>query len=172
MTMADTVHIHYVQGDATRPATSGPVIIAHVCNDAGGWGAGFVLAISKRWKSPESQYRLWSKNKLPGAPPFALGEVLFVPVDHNTVIANMIGQHGIRRPSTADLTTPPPIRYDAVDCALAQVGEEALRLGASVHMPRIGCGLAGGTWDRIEPPLQTRLCGRGIAVTVYDFPSS
>lgn len=36
-------------------------------------------------------------------------------------------------------------------------------------MPRIGCGLAGGTWDRIEPLIQANLIDPGVAVTVYDF---
>lgn len=40
--------------------------------------------------------------------------------------------------------------------------------GASVHMLRIGCGLAGGKWSRIEPLITERLVKRGIAVTVYD----
>lgn len=40
--------IRCIQGDATRPDTDGPVIIVHVCNDVGGWGRGFVVAISKR----------------------------------------------------------------------------------------------------------------------------
>ena len=34
-------------------------IIAHVCNDSGGWGRGFVLALSKKWPEPESKYRQW-----------------------------------------------------------------------------------------------------------------
>lgn len=36
-------------------------------------------------------------------------------------------------------------------------------------MPRIGCGLAGGTWDRIEPLIAHRLVEQGIPVTVYDL---
>jgi hypothetical protein len=44
----------------------------------------------------------------------------------------------------------------------------AAELGASVHMPRIGCGLAGGRWERIEPLITRRLSEHGIAVTVYD----
>ncbi|RAJ47078.1 hypothetical protein K353_00279 [Kitasatospora sp. SolWspMP-SS2h] len=43
------------------------------------------------------------------------------------------------------------------------------RLGASVHMPRIGCGLAGGRWERIEPLVTDRLTARGVPVTVYDL---
>ncbi|MEU2680946.1 hypothetical protein ABZ638_29070 [Streptomyces sp. NPDC007107] len=45
---------------------------------------------------------------------------------------------------------------------------ESAGLGASVHMPRIGCGLAGGTWARVEPLVTGRLVARGIEVTVYD----
>ncbi|EPJ40147.1 hypothetical protein STAFG_2811 [Streptomyces afghaniensis 772] len=35
-------------------------------------------------------------------------------------------------------------------------------------MPRIGCGLAGGKWSRVEPLIEERLIRRGISVTVYD----
>ena len=35
-------------------------------------------------------------------------------------------------------------------------------------MPRIGCGLAGGKWSRVEPLIIERLVKRDIAVTVYD----
>ena len=38
--------IHYTTGDATRPATDGRNIIAHICNDIGGWGKGFVGPLS------------------------------------------------------------------------------------------------------------------------------
>ena len=30
--------INYLQGDATAPQAAGHKIIAHVCNDLGGWG--------------------------------------------------------------------------------------------------------------------------------------
>ncbi len=158
------VPIHYTVGDASRPATRRHVIIAHVCNDIGGWGAGFVLALSERWRQPEEQYRRWHRDGMAGSSPFVLGAVQFVRVGETTVVANMIGQHGVRGHGRL-----PPIRYEAVDLALERVGEEALQTGASVHMPRIGCGLAGGTWDRIEPLILTRLSKRGVAAVVYDF---
>lgn len=60
-------------------------------------------------------------------------------------------------------------RYEAIDAGLAAVARHALELGAFVHMPRTGCGLAGGTWSRIEPLIETRLTGRGLSVSVYDF---
>ncbi len=34
---------------------------------------------------------------------------------------------------------------------LENIGDKAIELNASVHMPRIGCGLAGGKWESIEP---------------------
>lgn len=49
--------ITYLKGDATTPQARGNKIIAHVCNDLGGWGKGFVLAISKRWPEPAAKAR-------------------------------------------------------------------------------------------------------------------
>ena len=52
-----------VVGDATDPqfsSISEVAIIPHICNDQGGWGRGFVLALSKKWKAPERAYRTLS----------------------------------------------------------------------------------------------------------------
>ncbi len=154
--------IAYVKGDATSPQAKGPKVIAHICNDLGGWGKGFVVAVSKRWREPERDYRDWHRHR--SGNDFGLGAVRLVQVRPDTWVANMIGQHGMRAGSSG-----PPIRYPAVEQCLSRVGDEALRLGASVHMPRIGCGLAGGTWDRIEPLVVRALSERDVAVTVYDF---
>jgi O-acetyl-ADP-ribose deacetylase (regulator of RNase III) len=87
-----------------------------------------------------------------------------VQVGPNTWVANVIGQHGLRSGGRK-----PPIRYEAVEQCLAKVAEKARELAASVHMPRIGCGLAGGRWERIEPLIVKTLCEAGIPVTVYDL---
>ena len=78
----------------------------------------------------------------------------------------MIGQKGIRHTKAG-----PPIRYKAAEQCLSKVAEGAIELGASIHMPRIGCGLAGGTWAEIEPIIFRQLCNRGPAVYVYDLKS-
>jgi O-acetyl-ADP-ribose deacetylase (regulator of RNase III) len=154
--------ITYLKGDATCPQAKGVKIICHVCNDIGGWGKGFVLAISRRWAQPEAEYRKWhAADKDSG---FALGRVQFVQVEPYIWVANMVGQRGIKRGSSG-----PPIRYDAVAESLQQVAVKARELGASVHMPRIGCGLAGGEWSQVEPLIEQHLVGAGIPVTVYDF---
>jgi hypothetical protein len=60
------------------------------------------------------------------------------------------------------------VRYESIDTALSLVAARAAELKASVHMPRIGCGLAGGRWERVEPLIEARLVHSGIPVTVYD----
>ncbi len=154
--------IKYLKGDATSPQTKGEKIICHVCNDLGGWGKGFVLAISKRWPEPEKDYREWHRHRSKND--FALGKVRFIDVGNYMTVANMVAQRGMKTGSNG-----PPIRYDAVSKCLAVVANEALNRTASVHMPRIGCGLAGGKWEKIEPLIEAELIIKGIDVYVYDF---
>ncbi|KNY26901.1 macro domain-containing protein [Pseudobacteroides cellulosolvens] len=153
-------NIVFLKGDATCPSQQGVKIIAHICNDIGGWGKGFVLALSKKWKQPEAEYRKWFKE----GENFKLGEVQFVQAQEDIFIANMIGQHDIKRGANG-----PPIRYEAVNECLNKLGLKALEINASVHIPRIGCGLAGGKWENIEPLIISNLTERGIPVYVYDF---
>ena len=153
--------IKYIKGDATNPATEGNKIIVHICNDIGGWEKGFVMAISDRWKEPETKYKEWYSSQ----DNFSLGQTQFVKVKDDLWIANLIGQHKINR----DKKGNPPIRYEAVAKGLAKVGEFAKQNNATVHMPRIGCGIAGGTWDKIEPIILSTLADKNIQVTVYDL---
>ncbi len=41
---------------------------------------------------------------------------------------------------------------------------------ATVHMPRIGCGLAGGQREIVEALVRDELVAHEINVTVYDLP--
>jgi O-acetyl-ADP-ribose deacetylase (regulator of RNase III) len=161
--------ITYLKGDATQPVTPGNAIIVHVCNDIGAWGAGFVLAISKRWPAPEAAYRAWASapnGTGPGTgPDFELGAVQFVPVSDEWMVANLIGQHNVRRRQE----DPIPVRYPAIRKGLSNVCAMARAKRASVHMPRIGCGHAGGRWEEIEGLVLSELVNQGIAVFVYDF---
>lgn len=154
--------IQYLKGDATNPQAKGNKIIAHICNDIGGWGKGFVLAISKRWKEPEAAYRKWYADGASGG--FELGKMQFVPAQQNIWVANMLAQRGTKTGSKG-----PPIRYDALKKCLAQLTQHAQEHSASVHMPRIGCGLAGGKWEEVEPLIEQTLLANKVSVYVYDF---
>lgn len=152
--------IIYLKGDATLPKTDGNKIIAHICNDIGGWGKGFVVAISKRWKAPEIAYREWHKTQTD----FVLGNIQVVQVEDDIFVANMLAQRGI-----GIINNQPPINYEAVESCLSELAKNAQTLQASVHMPRIGCGLAGGKWEIIEPIIQKTLLANDIETFVYDF---
>lgn len=172
-------NITYLNGDATRPDLSGGLrVLPHICNNIGGWGSGYVLALSARWDGPERRYRQWSahcKGDLP------LGLIQTVPVkddDGSTLfIANMVAQQGVVGPDN-----PRPVDYEALFCCLSNLAswirsyedvQESIHRpgfpeGTTIHMPRIGCGLGGGNWEIVE--LLIRTCLSEYDVFVYDLP--
>jgi len=162
--------IKYVVGDATEPIQrKGIRIIAHIINDAGKWGAGFSGALSRKWKDPEEYYRnqyRWVRNYI------KLGDIQWKFINENLAVCGLIAQHDVRSRHNRI-----PIRYDALDTALERLAEGCRRLEGrclnsdkvlvTLHMPRIGTGLAGGTWDRIEPLIEERLWD--LQVYIYDL---
>lgn len=157
-----TQSIKYITGDATQPIGEGNKLIIHVCNNIGAWGAGFVIALSKRWTQPEHMYRQWAKSYAPNTLP--LGDVQFVQVEKNIVVGNMIGQV-----SVGHMNGVPPIRYNAIEKALKEVAEFTKPRNYSVHAPKFGAGLAGGDWNQIEQIINEQLCQKGVPVTIYEF---
>jgi O-acetyl-ADP-ribose deacetylase (regulator of RNase III) len=146
--------IHFIKGDATRPRGEGTKIICHISNDVGAWGAGFVLALSKRWAEPEEMYREGVNR--------SLGNVQVVEVEDDILVANMIAQHDIR----PDANGLPPIRYNALRTCLTAVNDLAVQINATLHMPRIGAGLAGGRWEDIEKIIRETA---RVNVYIYDL---
>jgi Ca-activated chloride channel family protein len=169
--------IRYVHGDATRPIGTGLKIVGHLCTDGGAWEQrGFAQSVARRWPEPEPRYQAWARGELAGAADFRPGSIQLVAVEPQVWVANMIGKSVARPRVQFDLgfgrgAGEPRVRVDyaALERALAELAGEALRLGASVHMPRIGCGAAGGRWGRVEPMIVRHLAARGIPVTVYDL---
>jgi hypothetical protein len=147
--------IKYIIGDATHPTSAGLKFITHISNDCHAWGAGFVLALSKRWPQPEAVYRVTKV--------LTLGDIQVIPVEPDITVINMIAQSGIGR------RNGPPIRYPALEQCLKKVGDLALEYHATVIGPRFGSGLAGGNWEAIEMLIDQQLCQRGIEVTIYDL---
>lgn len=155
--------IRYIKGDATCPIGDDKKIIIHCCNDLvpGRWGRGFVLALNK-WPEPKAEYMKWSKQGKKSG--YKLGNLQFVKVADDIVVCNMIGQHNIKTQNGL-----PPIRYSAISTCLEKIAIATIRNDASIHCPRFGAGLAGGSWDTIEVLLKEHLCAQDIQVTVYDI---
>ena len=155
--------ISYVRGSATNPVGDGNKFIMHICNDIGHWGGGFTAAVSRRWFKPHIAYHHWRMLN-DADEDMELGTIQIVKVESDIWVINLIGQHRTGGPNSIR----PPIRYEAVRTGLLRVARAAANRNASVHMPRIGCGLAGGQWAQVEPLIHEALTNNGIAVTVYD----
>ena len=145
--------INYRIGDATELYEEGPKILMHVCNNIGLWGKGFVLAISRKWSNPEKSYR---SKKI-----YSLGHVTFVEVEPDFYVANMIAQVGVRSRSNRR-----PLSYEALSSCLSQVNTFSKQIGATIHAPRIGSGLAGGKWSQIESLIEDLIENQ---VYIYDL---
>lgn len=153
--------ITYVKGDATQPIGSGPKFIVHCCNDQGAWGAGFTKALSDKWDEPKLAY---SDAYSSGA--VALGKCQVVPINDEIAVINVIGQH---RYGTKTSKHYPFIRYDAVSAAFKAIAGIVAGNGGSIHMPRFGCGLAGGEWEKIEAIITDVFVNHEPSIDVYVY---
>jgi O-acetyl-ADP-ribose deacetylase (regulator of RNase III) len=154
--------LRYREGDALVPISAGFRIIVHICNDAGFFAKGFVVALSKKWPKTQLEYRNWWRSQKN----FKLGEIMEVAVQSDTVVIHMIAQHDIK----PDDKGTPPIRYAALAQCLEKVAKLAKTNNASIHGPRFGSGLSGGNWSQIEEIIKEKLIDKGISVTIYDLP--
>ena len=150
--------INFIKGDVLYPKGEGRKIIVHSCNDLGRWGKGFVINLNDRWLEPRNTYLESFKQK----PKPRLGDIQIVAVTPQIDVINIIGQKGLIGPKN-----PRPVSYSAIEDAMFKIASYADCIGASVHMPRIGCGLGGGTWDRIEEILLLAFETVPIQVNVY-----
>lgn len=154
--------ITYIEGDATRPKGKGNKIIVHCCNAQGAMGAGVALALRQKWKQVYAHYADAIKAGL-----LKLGDAQLVQVEHDTYVANLVGQN--LYPSGPDGI---PLVYEALEKSLRMLSESKAAEGATIHMPRIGAGLAGGSWERIEKIIIETLVDKGFDITVYDLPTN
>jgi hypothetical protein len=139
--------INYVKGDLIQYALQNSnefIMIPHVCNTKGAWGAGFAEALSNTWCEPEIHYRktvnhLITKDDL-------LGMTFYIgPGNTNIIVANMFAQK---------LNERLPLRYWALTKCMLHVGERCfknpLNIKFEIYCPKFGSGLARGNWKIIE----------------------
>ena len=170
-----------VKGDVTRPQRIDPkevVVIPHVCNNFGCWGAGFVLALNERFSTgPRSQYI-----KHCGEIPVCrnrLGFNSYMEITEDEgkyLICNMIAQE-----SLIAVDNPRPLKYDALVKCMVAVAQEIKRRKQDdlmfniesqkyvIHCPKFGSELAGGSWIFILELIRDIWLENGINVVVYEF---
>jgi O-acetyl-ADP-ribose deacetylase (regulator of RNase III) len=134
----------HILGSALEPIGRGNFIIAHVVNDRGMWGAGFVLPLAKKFPQARKEYLALKNHKS------WMGGVQGVEVRLAQgesirwgVIANMFAQVIGSRER--------PLDIDALASCISHVQDLSMSVDAKVHAPRIGCGLGKAEWKDIAP---------------------
>lgn len=147
--------VRYVTGDVL---SSDAFVIAHGVNCKGAFGAGVAYHVAR--KHPHVKEAYFTKNASEG---WKLGDVQFVPItftlSSTQVIANCATQDRYGGPGVH-------LNYDALETCMQKVKEFAD--GRPVALPRIGAGLAGGDWNRIEAIIN-RVFGDEADVTVFEL---
>lgn len=145
--------INYIEGDLFEAVRDrkydGAVVIPHVCNSKGGFGAGFVVPLANAYPEVKSQYLRWfdqkKKSSVLETGEFSLGHVQFVRVGENVWVANMIAQ---------TLGGHRPLSYKYLGRCMERVFSfvtATMRLKDPKFVcPMFGSGLAGGNWCFIE----------------------
>jgi hypothetical protein len=157
--------INYLHGDAAEPRGEGVRVIAHIVNDTTvNWGgSGFAPHLRSRYLGLQDDFRDWAQAR--GA--LSLGVTHLQEVEPDLFVCSMVAQHQYGKKAGSI-----PLRYGALERCLDDLGSHALRVGASVHMPMIGAGQAGGNWAVIEEMVERQLLGREVDTTVYLLPGA
>ena len=149
-------------GDATEPRGKGRRLVAHIVNDrTPNWGAGFARAVASKWPHVQQKFRSWVDSDRTH---LRLGNIYQSSATDDLSLVQLIAQHSYG-------TSKPGIRYVALKNCLDQLANFAINRGASVHMPRIGTGEAGGNWAVIKELIYETLVSKGVETTVYVLPS-
>jgi len=144
---------HY-KGDLFTTTRS---VIAHGVNCRGAFAAGVAGQIAKRFPEVKRAYlcKYHSDGWLPG-------DCQFVTTWNGKIIVNMATQVSYGCPADGVY-----VKYDAVKQCFDYTLDYCLGNGQGLAIPRIGSGLAGGDWGRIEAIIRDLLMERDVDVSVY-----
>lgn len=171
----------YIEGDLFDDPFDVPTIIAHVCNDKGGWAQGFVVPLGRKFPESKECYCAWCEGRLTDAHknrlmflsdiPFERGRTQFVRVgnfEQSIIVANMVAQ---------TLGGTRPIYYndlarcmDSVTKAVHVVNQAALIANKKlcrIICPMFGSKLAGGDWNFVEKLIEDCWLRQDVDVVVY-----
>ncbi len=151
-----------VHGNVLNPVGAGPKVVCQLVNDqARVWGGGVARAAAQKYPAAQQQFSRWIL-EIPKRE--RLGRVHFADLGKNVFIASLIAQEGY------GASSGPRIRYAPLEHCFRLVATFAAERRADVHLPRIGAGQSGGSWDTVEEIIRDTLTSNGVRVTVYDLP--
>ena len=169
--------INYVVGDLFENLPEDKIVVVpHIVNSSGGWGAGFVVPLGLRYPASRERYlEFIAEHKL--LEKRCLGKTDFVVVEENQdrtiIVANMVGQKGV-----VSANNRKPIKYAALVKCMCEVAKHIRMMGwddlsidvkkdVEIHAPKFGSGLACGNWALIEELIEE--IWEDFNVTIYSL---
>ncbi|MDB4311956.1 macro domain-containing protein [bacterium] len=157
----------YIVKDLIDAAKDGDInVLAHGCNCYNTMGSGIAPLIAKAFPAMHEVDQRTTKGDEK-----KLGNLTGAVVSENLVGFNLYSQYGYwgRNKGEMDLD------YDALESALIKLRDrlqEALHKGwltvdPIIGLPKIGAGLAGGDWEKIEKIIHKQLTQHGYEVIIY-----
>lgn len=153
-------YLTFVKGDVLDAIISGNVVIPHIINDKARswWKKGFAGQLLKKWPILHEDFHSWiTEDPLN----LKLGHSKVCQVKPEIFVNSMVAQRGYGYSNTSR------VNYEALEKCFQQLCLFCKEKRATVHMPRIGTGEAGGSWEIISELLEETICKNKIPVTVY-----
>lgn len=132
-----------IKGDILKAFKRGEIdMLAHGCNCQGKFGAGIAKQIAEQY--PIVKY--WYDTAL-----LILGSCQIVNTNNGQFIANCFTQNKV---GNAYITKRTYLDYKSLTKCMKYINNFCLDHNLSLGMPKIGCGLAGGSWRRVKGILE------------------
>lgn len=139
-------------------------VIVHQVNAQGVMGGGIALAIRTKWPQVWEEYYKAIRPDQPDKGFGYMGSVIYVQVEPELWVANIVGQQFYGREPGKQYTS-----YEALRMGLASVSHFAENYGLDAHYPTIGCGLGGGDWTIVSKLIDDAFEGI-ISHTLWQMP--
>lgn len=132
----------HILGSALEPVGTEPFVIAHVMNTLGAHNDGFARGLNYQWPRCFDGYDvLANEHKL------TFGQIITASVQSRDPVRPGYVIHMIAQSLFQHVF---PLSMPHLEDCICQVKSYAHGVGARVHAPRIGCGLARGRWEDVK----------------------
>lgn len=160
-----SMYIEYQPGNIFDyiPQKDKVIILPHVMNNLGGWGAGFTGPLGKKYPHVEKGWREWFSTSKP-----EIGEVQCIQAENDLYVMNMIAQESYK-----SLNNQRPLNYEYLYQCMSQVknfvlnGQKNDNKPWEIHTVKFGAGLSGGSWTVITAMIYDLWIHNEISTTIY-----
>lgn len=154
--------MNYIDGNLIELAGQGRFnVIAHGCNCFCTMRRGIAPQMAQAFEV--DKYPL--ENKINKGDINKLGCIEWEPKPtediHDVNVVNAYTQYHYNWPSPYEI----PLDYDALRMCMRKINMEFS--GSHVGLPKIGCGVAGGNWDRVEQIIKEELKDCRVTIVSY-----